>query len=412
MVKSSIPITAEAVDSTESYAFAFDGDRAAFFRIIVRNILLTVVTVGIYRFWAKTRLRRYLWAKTRLQDEPFEYVGRGAELFVGFLIVLSILFPLGLIYALFSTLVVSTEGSVRELFDLLSTLVFVFLLGVATFRAQRYRLSRTQWRGIRGRLGGSSLAYGLRYLVWILLVLLTLGLAYPGYSIALTRYMTRHTWFGSGRFGFHGSGWALFFPWLGVLFFWGVLLGSASVLTYMAYDTVFAENEASTFFGLPAPAVTLSLVFLWIINGWFCVGVFIQYKVTEFRYIFSCTNLDAARFDLKLNGNRIFQFSLRYVAIVFVALIPIIVLPALAAVLAEDFSMEDTVTVYAVLAVLFFTFVLPPLYYVYFLFDLLKAMFKSLAMTNAQVVDTIKQAEDQGLKFGEGLADAFDVGGI
>ncbi len=36
------------------------GAAGELFKIYVVNILLTLVTLGIYRFWAKTRVRRYV----------------------------------------------------------------------------------------------------------------------------------------------------------------------------------------------------------------------------------------------------------------------------------------------------------------------------------------------------------------
>ena len=55
------------------------------------NLLLTIVTLGIYRFWAKTRIRRYLWSQTEFLGDRFEYTGTGKELLIGFLIVFAFL---------------------------------------------------------------------------------------------------------------------------------------------------------------------------------------------------------------------------------------------------------------------------------------------------------------------------------
>jgi uncharacterized membrane protein YjgN (DUF898 family) len=38
----------------------FDGPRKRLFWLLARNFLLTIVTLGIYRFWAKTRVRKYV----------------------------------------------------------------------------------------------------------------------------------------------------------------------------------------------------------------------------------------------------------------------------------------------------------------------------------------------------------------
>ena len=50
--------------------------------------LLNIITLTLYRFWGKTEVRRRVWRNVRLNDEPFEYTGRGGELFIGFILAL------------------------------------------------------------------------------------------------------------------------------------------------------------------------------------------------------------------------------------------------------------------------------------------------------------------------------------
>src|SRR3546814_12697744 len=64
------------------------------FWIYLKNLVLTFVTLGIYRFWATTRVRRFIWSHLRFLDEPFEYVGTGKELFFGFLKAMLALIPI------------------------------------------------------------------------------------------------------------------------------------------------------------------------------------------------------------------------------------------------------------------------------------------------------------------------------
>src|SRR5690242_2546648 len=66
----------------------YDGRIGPLYWIFIKNLLLNIITLSIYRFWGKTNLRRYAWSHMSLQDHRFEYTGRGGELFVGFLIVI------------------------------------------------------------------------------------------------------------------------------------------------------------------------------------------------------------------------------------------------------------------------------------------------------------------------------------
>ena len=91
-------------------AFGFDGNWQDFARIALPNLLLTIVTLGIYRFWATTRERRYLWAHTRFVDERLEWTGKGMELFIGFVLVMLLFFlPFSLIGIVSESLILRGE---------------------------------------------------------------------------------------------------------------------------------------------------------------------------------------------------------------------------------------------------------------------------------------------------------------
>jgi len=61
-------------------AIRFTGTWQESLPIALTNLLLTVVTLGIYRFWAKARERRYLWSRTEFIDDRLEWTGTGKEM--------------------------------------------------------------------------------------------------------------------------------------------------------------------------------------------------------------------------------------------------------------------------------------------------------------------------------------------
>lgn len=81
-------------------AIRFTGNWREYLPIAATNVLLIVVTLGVYRFWAKARERRYLWSRTEVIDDALEWTGTGKEMFFGFLMAALILLP----FFLFSTL--------------------------------------------------------------------------------------------------------------------------------------------------------------------------------------------------------------------------------------------------------------------------------------------------------------------
>src|SRR5262245_44264433 len=79
---------------------AFAGRRPDFRRLIVRGTALELVTVGFYRFWLATDMRRHLWSNTVVDGDRAEYTGTAKELLIGFLFALAILAPIYLAYFL------------------------------------------------------------------------------------------------------------------------------------------------------------------------------------------------------------------------------------------------------------------------------------------------------------------------
>ena len=121
------------------------------------NVLLIIVTLGIYRFWATARQRRYLWSRTEVIGDRLEWTGTGKEMFIGFLIVMAVLLPFFLfIQFLFPAMVArGKEGAAVGIIGLFY-IGLIYLGGFARFRALRYRLSRSWWRGDRERTDGQA----------------------------------------------------------------------------------------------------------------------------------------------------------------------------------------------------------------------------------------------------------------
>ena len=146
-------------------AFGFEGTWQEFAPIAFTNLLLTIVTLGIYRFWATARERRYLWSRSRFIDERLEWSGTGMELFISFVLVMVLfLLPFFIITNVAQAMMLRGQEAVGIAITLFSFLFIFYLGGVARFRALRYRLSRTRWHGIRGGSDNQGWLFGLSYM--------------------------------------------------------------------------------------------------------------------------------------------------------------------------------------------------------------------------------------------------------
>lgn len=158
----------------------FEGGQGAFFLAQLGRLALTILTLGIHRFWWKTAVRRRLWSETTVDGDPLEYSGRGIEMFLGALIVFAaVLVPLSVLSFVAQLL----QGSGQLLWAGLLQLAFVvlvfWLVGFAVYRGRRYMLSRTSWRGIRAGMTGNGVGYAWLSFRLTLLNAVTLGIATP-----------------------------------------------------------------------------------------------------------------------------------------------------------------------------------------------------------------------------------------
>src|SRR5215467_2183210 len=211
----------------------FLGFEGEFWRIWVRGSMLLAITLGIYRFWLTTDTRRFLWSNTQVFGEPLEYTGTAREILIGFLIAVAILIPF---YAFIFLLALSIE-QISELAGLIGFVLATFLGLFAVYRARRYRLTRTVFRGVRFHQTGSAWHYAVMAVLWWTLIILTLGLAYPIALSRLERFKKRNTWLGNLQGRFEGSAFGLF---IRGLFMWLVVVGpliAALVAFILALDT-------------------------------------------------------------------------------------------------------------------------------------------------------------------------------
>ena len=126
----------------------FHGSGGSLFGIYVVNVLFTLVTLGVYYFWAKVRVRKYVLSQSEIEGDRFAYHGTGRELLIGFLKAM-LFFVVPVIVLAVVRDVLDVWIGLKVLAGLLGYLLLVVFIPLATVGARRYRLSRSSWRGIR-----------------------------------------------------------------------------------------------------------------------------------------------------------------------------------------------------------------------------------------------------------------------
>lgn len=166
----------------------FTGSGAAYFKIWIVNLLLSIVTVGIYSAWAKVRRERYFLNNTLLEGSPFEYHAQPINILKGRLLVVGVL------------IVANIAAEFNPLLNLAVTLLFFALLPWMISRAMRFRAHNTSWRGLRFAFHGGTWDAAKAWVLWPIAGVLTLGLLFPFAIAAQRRYLVNHLRFGTAPF--------------------------------------------------------------------------------------------------------------------------------------------------------------------------------------------------------------------
>ena len=199
----------DTLSAEQTRHLQFHGSAQTLFGIWIVNVFLTLLTFGVYYFWAKVRIREYLLSQTSFEGDRFAYHGSGKELLIGWGKAM-LCFGLPYLALAHGVAWIGADHVTVWVSGLLSWLIFVLFPPLAGVWALRYRFSRMSWRGVRFAFRGQATPYLKLVFKGIILTILTLGLYYPFYATQKRAFLVSHTYFGNERFAFDGRGKELF----------------------------------------------------------------------------------------------------------------------------------------------------------------------------------------------------------
>ena len=127
-----------ATTGIEAHPIEFTGSGREYFRVWIVNVLLSIITLGIYTPWARRRTAQYFYSHTQVADSPLEFVAEPRRMVFGFLA--------------FAGLYLAYQLALETGQQLAAGLLFFGFAALAPFlwgSAMRFRLGATRWRGIR-----------------------------------------------------------------------------------------------------------------------------------------------------------------------------------------------------------------------------------------------------------------------
>ena len=293
-----------------------------------------------------------------------------------------------------------------------------FLMGYATYRARDFRLSRTLWCGIRFDLRGSAIAYGFRRFLWSIVLIVTLGLAYPWMASSLWRYRWNNTWYGDRKFELKGNWRAIAGPYYITYIVNLLTIGATIIWVDATHDYVMVGS-------VPVPGLLgalyclLCLLLLALTLAW--------YRTTTTSRMLSTISCGDAAIKVKMGTGALFGQFIAFAACVVGVLVLLLLTGAIAlgAVYAAasktgkepdvnamaSFFQSGTINVaLLILAYLIFLGTLGMLTEIVLGFGWWKLLARSTTITNADSLRSVRATPEDRALIGQGLADALNVG--
>jgi uncharacterized membrane protein YjgN (DUF898 family) len=178
----------------QRHQMQFSGTTAEFFGIWIVNVVLTILTLGIYSAWAKVRTERYFYSNTKLAGTPFEFLANPIQILKGRLIA----------YALVIILSVAAQ---LQLFYIFIPVYLALAIGFPwlIYLSLRFRARYSAWRGLKFRFVDGVFESYVNFMFKPLLAGITMYLLVPWVKLSQHEYIGNGHRFGGKRFNFQGE---------------------------------------------------------------------------------------------------------------------------------------------------------------------------------------------------------------
>ncbi|GGB98375.1 YjgN family protein [Pseudoduganella buxea] len=274
---------APATNSEERITFSATGSE--YFRIWIVNLLLSIVTLGIYSAWAKVKRNQYFYGSTQLAGSSFEYHGNPVAILKGRIAALVLFggYQLAFQYSLAAGIVM--------------LVVFLAAMPWMIWKSLQFGLYNSSYRGIRFGFGGSLKDAYFHYLLLPVVSVFALGLMYPFLHHRIKRFQHTESRYGRTPFSFDATVGAFYKAYFGMFLLLvlggGLITVAAIVLGKMLQPTMGHMSAAI------GKGAGLTLVYVYLFCLMYAFMAMIQ------NLIWNHTQLGPHRFRSTMKGPRL-----------------------------------------------------------------------------------------------------------
>lgn len=256
----------------------FKGNTGEYFKIWIVNIILSILTIGIYSAWAKVRNNRYFYANTVYKNSPFEYLADPIKILKGRIIVVVFY----VVFYMFTEIIPNLMVAGALL------LIFLVFFPWLINRAIIFKLRYSAYRNISFKYNTGAKPFYIFFLINVPLFIITFGLAFPYIYNKFKKLFISNSSFGVTAFNFDGKNSKIYKIFL--LSF--LVLGIIPIIFFSLgfLGIVFSAQNTIIIFAV--------MMLLLLLLNFLAKGVF---DALMANYVWSKTTLNKTTFECKWN---------------------------------------------------------------------------------------------------------------
>lgn len=389
--------------------------------LALSNAFLSVISLGIYSFWGRTRIRRYLWSNTSVNGSPLEYHGTGGQIFLGFIVITILFALLNFGSDLLQTMLIGEVLDLEQIVAIwpaylavtaLFAVLYLAFFAYVTYSVRRFWLAMTSWRGIRLRQAGKRRTLIAMALPYAALTVLTLGIAYPWLILRTEGYAYRESFVGDRRFGFDANPARLLPGWLPFLAgLWLLVVLPMAAIIYFVYQaqTGFQDREALESWTSLTDVLPPALIFLsWLpVSAILLAVAYGLFRSRLFNVSVGSLTLDGLGFEGVIRAS---TFISAYVRVTVMTLAIAVPTTVLLVVMSPAFLVGPLAPFFILLFAAAYFMIWSYFRNIIIVHGLWKARVEATRTHGRVDADSIRQAAKERHLAGEGFGQAFDAG--
>ncbi len=173
--------------------FEFKGDGMEYFKIWIVNVLLSILTLGIYSAWAKVRTNRYFYSNLYLDDSNFRYLAAPLTILKGRII------------AIVAFIVYTIVSAILPILGVMMIVALLFAIPYFVNQSMAFNSRMTSYKNIQFRFSASYWQAFMVIYIWPILGLLSFGILYPLALLKMHEYLVKNSSYGTTKFDFNAT---------------------------------------------------------------------------------------------------------------------------------------------------------------------------------------------------------------